>query len=142
MSHPRAGAGASASQGHEAGEREAMLVRTMTPTMMGAQGLVTRLKADLENNLKGLRCWLDLVQLVPGAHVDETRRQGVREADVFVCCLTDQYFDTACCRAEWAWAKEQTAMAAKLGDAQGFCILPVLLDGFSGSFGAGAYLYL
>ena len=54
------------------------------------QQLVATLKADLECSTR-LTCWMDVERMGVGCNLADEMSDGVRSADVFVCCLTDHY---------------------------------------------------
>eukprot|EP01051_Picozoa_sp_SAG22_P009341 SAG22_NODE_771_length_7318_cov_6.057487_7_plen_407_part_00 len=83
------------------------------------QKQVLPLKLFLENNTR-LKCWLDLERLGPGCDLVHEMDQGVMRADVFICCLTDQYLSRPNCMRELAFAKKYNKL-----------IVPLLLDDYT-----------
>ncbi len=82
------------------------------------QLLVTKLKTDLEKSLR-LTCWLDTERMGAGCSIDKEMEDGVKDAHVFICCLTDAYLGSSNCLKEFKAA----ANSDKL-------IVPLLLPGY------------
>ena len=51
--------------------------------------------------------------------------EGVRNADVFICCLTDGYLHSAACQKEFSFAQKHHKP-----------VLPLLLEGYGGDGGS------
>ena len=47
------------------------------------------MKVDLERNTR-LTCWFDLDRMGAGINLNTAMHDGVKLAEVFVCCLTDR----------------------------------------------------
>jgi hypothetical protein len=85
------------------------------------QAIVSQLKAELERNTR-LTCWFDLDRMGAGVDILVAMWEGVTRADVFCCCLTDDYMGSVNCMRELKHAVE----ADKL-------IIPLLLAGYADS---------
>ena len=58
-------------------------------TIYSTQEVVSTLKVDLERNTR-LTCWFDLDRMGAGINLNTAMHDGVKLAEVFVCCLTDR----------------------------------------------------
>jgi hypothetical protein len=83
------------------------------------QKTVSQLKRDIESNTR-LICWMDLERMGPGCNLDTEMEQGVKRADVFICCLTDSYLTSRNCRHE-----------LEIAQAAGKLIVPLHLQGWT-----------
>mmetsp|Transcript_43261 Transcript_43261/g.127228 ORF Transcript_43261/g.127228 Transcript_43261/m.127228 type:complete len:525 (+) Transcript_43261:631-2205(+) len=82
------------------------------------QQFVSRLKVDLEHETR-LTCWFDLNRMGAGVDIDNAMREGVKMADIFICCITDRYLRSVNCLKEFSFAVEK-----------GKLIVPLLLPGY------------
>jgi hypothetical protein len=63
---------------------------------------------------------MDLERMGPGCNLDTEMEQGVKRADVFICCLTDSYLTSRNCRHE-----------LEIAQAAGKLIVPLHLQGWT-----------
>ena len=91
-----------------------------TGSVFATQAIVSSLKADLESGAR-LKCWFDLERLGGGTNLQTAMEEGVKSADVFVCCLTDRYLTSTNCQQEFAFAVKHKKL-----------IVPLLLEGYGG----------
>ena len=63
-----------------------------------AQDDVTRLRNRIETS--GYSCWMDVGQLGGGDQLFERIDEGIRNAHVFVACITPKYITSRCCTRE------------------------------------------